>query len=188
MWTKHMQHLLRIAQNRKGETRGELQAYLLWYVLCLDIQACLGGNGTGDFARAFLEEEIILPDWRESKDTERALPMQPVFPNDESSAAAAIYNFNNSVCRLNANTAVLSQRMHAEAAFQDIRGFGARGISARQAIIAQLRNEHHAVWAKELPSFLQSDSLQSGAHLPTILRSVFGYVRHLHFALEMAEG
>lgn len=175
MWVQHIHHLLRIAQNRQGEASGELQSHLLWYVLYLDSQACLAGNGNGDFVKAFVDGHIILPDWRQIKDSARVLSMQPAYPNEQSTVSAAIYNLSNGTCALDAKMAVLAQSLRTESA----RGFNPQVLAAQQHAIAQMRNEFYTFWATEYPSFLQRESPQAAAHLPVLPRLAFEYVRYL---------
>lgn len=181
MWVQHIHHLLRIAQNREGRASGELQAYLMWYVLYLDAQACLSGAGSGDFVRAYVNNEFLLPDWRELRDRTQSLPMHPAYPNDENTAFAAVYNFSNGTCRLGSRLAILSHRLRAETAMQGELGLDAQTIAVCQAQISHLRNEYYAVWNSEYPSFLAQDTPHAGAHLPMLARVAFEFVSTIFY-------
>lgn len=187
MWVQHIHHLLRIAQNREGRAGGELQAYLMWYVLYLDAQACLSGAGSGDFVRAFANNEFLLPDWRELRDRTQSLPMYPAYPNEENTAFAAVYSFSNGTCRLGSRLAILSHRLRAETAMQSELGLDAQTIAVCQTQIAHLRNEYYAFWNSEYPSFLARDTPHVGANLPPLARVVFEFVSTIfHLLTSMA--
>ncbi|KAL1302235.1 hypothetical protein AAFC00_002660 [Neodothiora populina] len=175
MWSQHMHHLIRIAKNRKGKASGELQDYLLWYILYLDTHAHLGGNGSGDFARAFLDGEIFLPDWRDIKGSARGLRTQPVQQYDEVAAFVAIYNFSHGACILNAKLAVVSQRIRAEVTSYVGRAIDPATIANWQHTIAQLRAEYHSYWARGYPSFLSADPAQATIQLPALARIIFQF-------------
>lgn len=177
MWVQHIHHLLRIAQNRNGHTSGELQAYLLWYVLYLDVQASLSGNGTGDFVKAVINHEILLPDWRESKNTSRTMALQTAYPNDEKTVSASVYRFSNSTCVFGAKLVMLALRIRSEAAAQERHKFDPQLVAARQRLIAQMRNEFYNVRNTDYPSFLPKDSPHAGMHLPMLARVTFEFVR-----------
>jgi len=191
MWVQHIHHLLRIAHNRNGHASGELQAYLLWYALYLDAQACLGGNGAGDFARAFAEDEITLPDWRETTYPAGTMALQGSYPNDESTAFAAVYRFSNGVCKFNARLATLARRMRTETSTQEHHGFDHHLLAARQTAVSQLHNELHDFWNREYPSFLSRTSAHAGAHLPMLARIAFEFVGNFpvdgHRAVHLAD-
>lgn len=176
MWVQHIQHLLRIAQNRKGQASGELQSYLLWYVLYLDTQASLSGHGSGEFVRAYVEGDILLPEWKEVTGSPRLIALHPSYPDEERAAFSAIYKFSRGSCILGAKLATLACRLRAEAAMQDTHGFDAHIVAARQRQILQLRNEFYAFWVQDYPPFLQQGSPHAATHLPTIARVSFEYV------------
>lgn len=178
MWEHHIQHLIRIAQHRKGQSNGILQAYLLWYVLYLDKQACLSGNGNGDFVRAFLTNDLTMPDWNRIFSGFDITQPTGVYRGEDTSAHRDVFEFANQVCIQGAKLCQLSLKMRAEAAVQDIHGpQGSQIMAARIQQVAQYQNELYAAWHRYCPSYLfQPNAEYATAQLPLMARIFLDFV------------
>ncbi|KAI5251418.1 hypothetical protein E4T42_04273 [Aureobasidium subglaciale] len=172
MWEHHIQHLIRIAQHRKGQSNGILQAYLLWYVLYLDKQACLSGNGNGDFVRAFLTNDLTMPDWNRIFGGFDIVQPGDGYRGEDTSAHTDVFTFAHHMCIQGAKLCQLSLKIRAEAAVQDLNGpQGSQILAARIQLVAQYQSELYATWNRYCPSYLfQPNSEYATGRLPAIAR------------------
>lgn len=155
---QHIHHLLRIVTHRQGQSKGHLPAYLPWYVLFLDIQASLGGNGSGSFVRAYVNREIQLPDWQQPS-------LGTVYNSDDSATTASVYSFTNAVFDQGARLPILAQRLRSEALTQDVNGLDPQVLAGRQHLITEMRERFYGIWTEWYPPFLARDPTQAAALL-----------------------
>ncbi|KAI4727854.1 hypothetical protein E4T49_04352 [Aureobasidium sp. EXF-10728] len=172
MWEHHIQHLIRIAQHRKGQSNGVLQAYLLWYVLYFDKQACLSGNGNGHFVRAFLTNELTMPNWNRIFSGYDIVQPTGGYQGEDTSAHTAVFEFAHQVCILGSKLCQLQLKLRAEATAQTLRGpQGSQVLAACTQMVAQLQSELYASWHRYCPSYLfQPNSDYATGQLPLIAR------------------
>jgi hypothetical protein len=171
MWVQHIGHLLRIVAHRQGRFIQQLPAYLAWYVLFLDIQASVAGNGSGSFVQAYAAKELQLPDWSQ-------LMAAHVHGDDDATLSQALYGFTNAGFEHWAELAILAQRLRSEAAIQDVHGLDPHVLSRRQHSIMTMRSKIFEAWRKQYPTCLPSDFKHVEAHLPLHLRVLFQFVSH----------
>lgn len=172
----HVQHLIRITQHRKGQSDGILQGYILWYVLYLDKQACLSGNGTGEFVRAFLNKELIMPDWTRIF---ASLEMSQQLRRGEGGVTShpEIYELANQICIQGAKLCQLATKLRAEAAVQDTHGSSRQILAARIQQVTQFQNELYATWHRSFPHYLSPPNTEYAvSQLPLLARIFFEYV------------
>ena len=178
MWEHHIQHLIRIAQHRKGQSNGMLQAYLLWYVLYLDKQACLSGNGNGHFVRAFLENDLTMPDW--SRIFAGFDIVQPTgrYHGEDTSAYTNVFTFTHQVCIQGAKLCQLQLKLRAETTAQSLRGLqGSQILAACTQMVTQFQSELYASWHRYCPSYLfQPGSEYATGQLPLMARVFLDFV------------
>jgi hypothetical protein len=179
MWEHHIQHLIRIAQHRKGQSNGILQAYLLWYVLYLDKQACLSGIGNGDFVRAFLANDLTMPNWARLFSGHDIVHATIPYTGQDNSVHADVFEFAHQVCIQGAKLCQLALKLRSEAAVHDIHDLrGSQNLAARIQMVSQFQNELYAAWHQYCPSYL----FQTNAPQLTMLALVFWeFVSLTHF-------
>jgi hypothetical protein len=178
MWEHHIQHLVRIAQHRKGQSNGVLQAHILWYVLYLDKQACLSGNGNGHFVRAFLADDLAMPDWT------RIFPVFEIarppgsWHGEHAGAHADVYTFARQVCIQGAKLCELQLKLRAEATVQTLHGpAGSSLLAACAQMVEHFQSELYASWHRYCPSYLfQPNSEYATGQLPASARVFLDFV------------
>lgn len=180
MWVHHVQHLIRIAQHRKGRTNGVLQSYILWYVLYLDKQACLSGNGNADFVRAIVNNDLAMPNWARIFATIEA--NQQSLGNEESPSHAEIFDFTNKVCMEGAKLCHIGLELRSHAAIQTARGLDHQVLAARLQQVTQFQNELYATYHRHYPSYLmQPNPDYAIAQLPHLARTFWDFVSRALF-------
>lgn len=183
MWEHHIQHLIRIAQHRKGQSNGMLQAYLLWYVLYLDKQACLSGNGNGHFVRAFLTNDLTMPDWNRIFAGFDIVQPTGRYHGEDTSAYTDVFIFAHQVCIQGAKLCQLQLKLRSEAAAQTLRGpQGSQVLAACTQMVTQLQSELYASWHRYCPSYLfQPGSEYATGQLPLMARVFLDFVSNFNF-------
>jgi hypothetical protein len=178
MWEHHIQHLVRIAQHRKGQSNGILQAYLLWYVLYLDNQACLSGNGSGHFARAFLTNDLTMPDWTRIISGLDILRPTVGWQGEDVSSHPDVFTFAQEMFRQGANLCQLQLKLRAEATAQTLHSpAGSSVLAACTQMVDQFQGELYASWHRYCPSYLfQPNSEYATGQLPAIARIFLDFV------------
>ena len=178
MWEHHIQHLVRIAQHRKGQSNGILQAYLLWYVLYLDNQACLSGNGNGHFVRAFLSNDLALPNWNRI-----FLGLDIVRPTagwhgEDTTTHPDVFTFAHHMYIQGAKLCELQLKLRAEATAQTLHGQGGSSVLAIcTQMVDQFQGELYAAWHRYCPSYLfQPNSEYATGQLPVLARIFLDFV------------
>ncbi|KAI4844621.1 hypothetical protein E4T44_06088, partial [Aureobasidium sp. EXF-8845] len=184
MWEHHIQHLVRIAQHRKGQSNGILQAYLLWYVLYLDNQACLSGNGNGHFIRAFLTNNLTMPDWTRIISGLDIPQPNAAWQSQNASAHSEVFTINQEMFAQGAKLCQLQLKLRAEATAQTLRSpAGNSLLTTCTRMVDQFQNELYASWQRYCPShFLQSNSEYTIGQLPAIARIFLDFAQ-LQFSL-----
>jgi hypothetical protein len=178
MWEHHIQHLVRIAQHRKGQSNGILQAYLLWYVLYLDNQACLSGNGSGHFIRAFLTNDLLMPDWTRIFSGLDILRPSAGWHGEDTSAHLGVFTFSHEMSTQGAKLCQLQLKLRAEATAQTLHGHaGSSVLTACAQMVDQYQGELYASWHRYCPSYLfQPNSEYATGQLPAIARIFLDFV------------
>jgi hypothetical protein len=184
MWEHHIQHLVRIAQHRKGQSNGILQAYLLWYVLYLDNQACLSGNGNGHFIRAFLTNDLTMPNWTRIISGFDILRPTAGWHGQDASAHLDVFTFNQEMFAQGAKLCQLQLKLRAEATAQNLRSpAGSSLLTTCTQMVDQFQNELYASWHRYCPSHLfQSNSEYTVGQLPAIARIFLDFVSSFHLS------
>lgn len=175
MWVQHMQHLVLIATNRRFYTNGEFQSYLLWFVLCFDIQATLVGDGEGCFVQAFLNNSITIPSWHVAYKTP-----DPVLQRLKSSVElegiyTPMFTLTLEITRLYAQLSKAALCVRSDAIVQDRNGPSSSSPSAMHRLISQTHAEACGTWNTYYPGFLPRDVLQARLHLPDLAQFCFDY-------------
>jgi hypothetical protein len=178
MWEHHIQHLVRIAQHRKGQSNGVLQAHILWYVLYLDKQACLSGNGNGHFVRAFLDDDLAMPDWTRIFSVFEIARPSGSWHGEHASAHADVYTFARQVCIQGAKLCELQLKLRAEATVQTLHGpAGSSVLAACMQMVEHFQSELYASWHRYCPSYLfQPNSEYATGQLPASARVFLDFV------------
>ncbi|GAB7355231.1 hypothetical protein MBLNU459_g5782t2 [Dothideomycetes sp. NU459] len=174
MWIQHIQHLLQIALHRQGHSTGDLQSYILWYVLSLDMNSSLVGSGSGGFVAAYLNNEINMADWRYIPVSK---PGEQMHPNEDPSVYRAIYDFSSQVCKQCARISQLAISIRSGFSPQDFHGQNSPRRAARHAQIQVCANELYEIWNSKYPAFLPRAIAQAAAHLPHHARIVFEHTK-----------
>jgi hypothetical protein len=178
MWEHHIQHLVRIAQHRKGQSNGILQAYLLWYVLYLDNQACLSGNGNGHFIRAFLANDLMMPDWTRIFSGLDIVRPSAGWHGEDTSAHMGVFTFAHEMFTQGAKLCQLQLKVRVEATAQTLHGHaGSSVLTACAQMVDQFQGELYASWHRYCPSYLfQPNSEYATGQLPAVARIFLDFV------------
>lgn len=174
MWTIHLSHLQRIATMRHERFGYDPHAYIIWCICELDMYACLLGNGSCDFIRTILEQNILPP-------LEQQVPfVAPIIsgpsPSDEMSSHQDILALNQAVVIQTAKLAQIAQTFRSEATASG--DMIAPGTTARwQATVLQLQREMVTLWTQAYPQYLNVNDPRAGERLPHRVRYVFEHVR-----------
>lgn len=155
-----------------------LQAYLLWYVLYLDKQACLSGNGNGHFVRAFLTNDLTMPDWNRIFAGFDIVQPAERYHGEDTSAYTDVFTFAHQVCIQGAKLCQLQTKLRAEATVQSLRGpRGSQVLAACTQMVTQLQSELYASWHRYCPSYLfQPGSEYATGQLPLMARVFLDFV------------
>ncbi|THW33638.1 hypothetical protein D6D22_09025 [Aureobasidium pullulans] len=109
MWSQHLGHLATLASCLRKDNSAKVPANLLWIVLNLDVQLCLAGNNdAGSCVRAYLADELFLPDLAELQD------LRHDFECGTSILCAAVYDLATYICRKFAELSQLALKMRCE--------------------------------------------------------------------------
>ena len=170
MWAEHLGHLKRIALSRHQQLGREPRGYIIWRVCELDTEACLLGNGTCEFVRHVLQNNMLPP-------LEQQIPIvNPAAPYavTEASVFPAVLNLRRNVLIYTAKLAQLAQSLRAEAASR--RAVSPGAYVRWQAAVAQAQTELSSSWLQSYPDFLPPESPEAGRSLPHRVRYVFEQV------------
>lgn len=171
MWVDHLEHLARLTRNRHAHYGQEPHAFIMWAICSFDTYACLMGNGSGDYFRTVLEQQLLPP-------LGSGMPLSAQHSSswrNESHAPSIIMNLIRGVLVHTANIAQAAQEFRSEAAE---RASVSPGRYARwQARASQLQNELSNFWTRAYPDFLGKECALAGQTLDLRLRYVFEHVR-----------
>ncbi|KAF2169019.1 hypothetical protein M409DRAFT_21030 [Zasmidium cellare ATCC 36951] len=154
LWAEHLNHLGRIAVQRRESTGNEPYAYTLWSICELDVYACLLGSGNCDFLRKLmnhnmipsLEQQILGLSTTQTQGAAAFLPNQP-------NIFRAILHLNQGILLRTAKLAQTAQTFRQEATAA--KGAVAPETWARwQSTAAQLQTELHTFWQQSYPENL----------------------------------
>jgi hypothetical protein len=166
------------------QSNGILQAYLLWYVLYLDNQACLSGNGNGHFIRAFLTNDLTMPNWTRIISGFDILRPTAGWHGQDASAHLDVFTFNQEMFAQGAKLCQLQLKLRAEATAQNLRSpAGSSLLTTCTQMVDQFQNELYASWHRYCPSHLfQSNSEYTVGQLPAIARIFLDFVSSFHLS------
>ena len=171
MWAEHLNHLRRIAAQRRSGTGNESYSHTLWVIMELDIAACLLGSGNCDFVRTIMEQGL-LPPLAQQVPSLTLNPGEGTFLPQEANIFPAILALNQGIVLHTATLAQTAQRFRPEASNRD--NAASPGTWARlQANSAQLQSDMHTIWQRYCPEYLQPYLFRSGANLPERVKIVF---------------
>lgn len=173
MWVDHLQHLLRLTQNRVAQFGKEPHAFVMWSICSFDTYACLMGNGNCDYFRSVLAQQIIPPLGAALTPSASQLG-SAAWPN-EAHSYPIVMNLIRGVMVHAAKLGQAAQQFRCEAAE---RTTVSPGRCARwQAQVFQLQTELSGFWMQAYPDFLEKDSPTAGQALDLRMRYVFEHVR-----------
>lgn len=177
MWADHLQHLIRLTQNRVARFGKEPHAFVMHSICAFDTYACLMGNGNCDYFRTVLAQQIVPP-------LGAALTSAPQYghaawPN-EAHTYPPIMNLMRGIMIHTSKLAQAAQQFRHEAAE---RTTVSPGRCARwQAQVFQLQTELSNFWAQAYPDFLENDSPVAGRSLDVRMKYVFEHAFLLYQA------
>ncbi|KAK4615946.1 hypothetical protein CLAFUW4_09761 [Fulvia fulva] len=171
MWAEHLNHLRRIATQRRNGTGSESYSHTLWVIMELDTAACLLGSGNCDFVRTIMEQ-VLLPPLAQQLPALTTTPSESTFPPQEAHIFPPILALNQSIVLQTATMAQTAQRFRHEAIKRD--RVTSPGTWARlQANSAQLQSDMHTIWQRYCPEYLAPYTYRTGANLPERVQIVF---------------
>jgi hypothetical protein len=175
MWVDHLQHLVRMTQNRVAHFGKEPHPFLLWSICSYDTYACLMGNGNCDYFRTVLAQQI-LPSTGSALTASAPQHGGATWPR-EAHTHPAILNLMRGVLVHTAKLAQTAQQFRREAADRTTVSPGR--CASWQAQAFQLQTELGNFWTQAYPDFLENDSPMAGQTLDSRMRFVFECVRPL---------
>ncbi|KAK4996284.1 hypothetical protein LTR66_004082 [Elasticomyces elasticus] len=177
MWVGQMDSLLQIAMDRRNRAVGEPYPFIVWWICLVDIYACLGGSGSGDFTQKILQSNMFPP----------ALEQLPLlWPNqaarfypEELEIFPQVLELNHGVVLAAANLGLLARqiRMEAETTMPST-----EILARRQQHIIQIQQEFHNVWRERCPTQLSPSTPYSSQHLPWRVQMIFEHAYLLYHA------
>jgi hypothetical protein len=175
MWVDHLQHLVRMTQNRVAHFGKEPHPFLLWSICSYDTYACLMGNGNCDYFRTVLAQQI-LPSTGSALTASAPQHGNTTWPR-EAHTHPVILNLVRGVLVHTAKLAQTAQQFRREAADRTTVSPGR--CASWQAQAFQLQTELSNFWMQAYPDFLEKDSPVAGQTLDLRIRFVFECVREL---------
>ncbi|EME39143.1 hypothetical protein DOTSEDRAFT_75032 [Dothistroma septosporum NZE10] len=171
MWAEHLNHLRRIAAQRRGVFNNDSYSHTVWVIMELDIAACLLGSGNCDFVRTIMDQGL-LPPLAQQIPSSSMSPGQGAFSPEEAHIFPPILALNQSIVLQTAALAQTAQRYRLEARSRDTAP--SPGTWARlQANSAQLQGDMHTTWQRYCPEYLVPYLFQTGVNLPERVKIVF---------------
>jgi hypothetical protein len=178
MWVDHLQHLVRLTQNRVARFGKEPHPFVMWSICSFDTYACLMGNGNCDYFRTILAQQI-LPPMGAVLTTSAPQHGSATWPS-EAHTHPVILNLVRGVMVHTAKLAQTAQQFRREAADRTTVSPGR--CAAWQAQAFQLQTELSNFWMQAYPDFLEKDSPMAGQTLDLRMRYVFEHVcQPVHF-------
>lgn len=166
MWVDHLKHLLRLTQNRFARFGREPHAFVMWSICSFDTYACLLGNGSCDYFRAVLDQQILPP-------LGASMPT-PALNRDEVYSYSVVMQLIRGVFVHSSKISQAAQIFRSESAG---RATVSPGRCARwQAQVSQLQTELSNFWLQAYPDFLGKESALAGQALEPRLQYVFEHV------------
>jgi hypothetical protein len=173
MWVDHLQHLVRLTQNRVAHFGKEPHAFVMWSICSFDTYACLMGNGNCDYFRTVLAQQII-PSLGATLAPSASQLNNIRWPSD-AHTYPIIMNLMRGVMIHTSNIAQAAQKFRREAA--DRITLSPSRCANWQAQVFQLQTDLSTFWTHAYPDFLEKNSPMAGQALELRMRYVFEHVR-----------